>query len=97
MLRLGLGKASRAFPATSDKILDAAFAVAGPGAMEDMLDVCRRWGDGLIRATKNLVTAPLRYSLCQGWNTSLKKDKRILDTKTTRRAPTLQSRAEPAL
>ena len=34
------------------------------------------------------VTAPLCYS---------PKDKRILDTKTTRRAPTLQSRAEPAL
>jgi hypothetical protein len=43
------------------------------------------------------VTAPLRYSLRQEWNLSLKKDKRILDTKTIRRAPTLQSRAEPAL
>jgi hypothetical protein len=28
---------------------------------------------------------------------SLKKDKRILDTKPTRRAPVLQSCAEPAL
>ena len=42
-------------------------------------------------------TAPLRYSLRQEWNLSLKKAKRILDTRTIRRAPALQSRAEPAL
>jgi len=47
--------------------------------------------------TRRPVTAPLRYSLRQEWNLSLKKAKRILDTKTIRRAPALQSRAEPAL
>jgi hypothetical protein len=47
--------------------------------------------------TRRPVTAPFRYSLRQEWNLSLKKDKRILDTKTIRRAPALQSRAEPAL
>ena len=47
--------------------------------------------------TRRPVTAPLRYSLRQEWNLSSKKAKRILDTKTIRRAPALQSRAEPAL
>lgn len=52
MLKLGLGKASRPSQATTDKILDAVFAVAGPGAMEDMLGLCRKWRDGLIYETK---------------------------------------------
>lgn len=47
--------------------------------------------------TRRPATAPSRYSLRQEWNLSLKKAKRILDTKTIRRAPALQSRAEPAL
>lgn len=52
MLKLGLGKASRASPAATDKILNGAFAVAGPEAMEEMLGLCRKWRDGLIYETK---------------------------------------------
>jgi hypothetical protein len=47
--------------------------------------------------TRRPITAPFRYSLRQDWNPLLKKDKGILDTKTPRRAPTLQSREGPAL
>lgn len=52
MLKLGLGKASRTSPVAVDKILDAVFAVAGPGAMEDLLGLCRKWRDGLMYETK---------------------------------------------
>jgi len=38
--------------AMTDKIRDAVFEVAGPGAMEDMLGFCRKWRDGLIYETK---------------------------------------------
>lgn len=52
MLKLGLGKASRASPAAVDRILDAVFAIAGPGSMEDLLGLCCKWRDGLIYETK---------------------------------------------
>jgi len=32
--------------------MGAVFAVAGPGAMEDMLGLCRKWRDGLMYETK---------------------------------------------
>ena len=66
-----------------------------PPSPPDRRDRSRRpRGRSIIRRP---VTAPLCYSLRQEWNLSLKKDTRILNTKTIRRAPTLQSRAEPAL
>lgn len=51
-LKLGLGKDSRTSQVVFDEILDAAFAVAGPEAMEDMLRLCQKWRDGLIYHTR---------------------------------------------
>ncbi|KAM0714673.1 hypothetical protein Q7P37_003052 [Cladosporium fusiforme] len=51
MLKLGLGKGSQISPAAFDAILNAAFAVAGPEAMEDILGLCRKWRDGLVYHT----------------------------------------------
>lgn len=47
LLRLGLGK-SQPTDAAVDKILDAAFAVAGPAAMQDILGLCQRWREGSV-------------------------------------------------
>jgi hypothetical protein len=51
LLRLGLGK-DEAASAVGEKILDVAFAVAGPAAIEDILGLCNRWREGLIGQTR---------------------------------------------
>ena len=54
-LKLGLGKRSMASQEVSDAILGAAFAVASPNAIEDLLGLCRKWREGLIYHTRQAV------------------------------------------
>jgi hypothetical protein len=54
-LKLGLGKKSPTPQGNADAILDAAFAVAGPNAMEDIMGLCQKWREGLIYQTRQAV------------------------------------------
>jgi hypothetical protein len=54
-LKPGLGKGSPTSHGVSDAILDAAFAVAGPNTMEDILGLCQIWREGLIYHTRKVV------------------------------------------
>ena len=54
LLRLGLGKGEPTDAAVT-KMLDAAFAVAGPAAMQDILGLCQRWREGLVQQSRQEV------------------------------------------